>query len=346
VATYTTDAQGYLTYFNDAAAELWGRRPILGKDRWSGSYKVFRMDGTPVEFDKCPMAIALKKGKYKSGEEFYIERPDGTRRYMKPSPLVDIDKSGEIIGGVNTLIDITPQILAKQESEQLQQQKDDFLGIASHELKTPITVIKSYAQMLEGLLRDKGNLKEAAMASKMNEQVNKMNSLIVDLLDTTKINAGKLQFNDVEFNFDEMVNGVLDDMANIHSHRLVRKLKAPRIVYADKERIGQVIENFITNAVKYSPSAKKIEISSRVKKNEILFSVQDFGIGIDGKKKNKVFEQFYRVTGKKGEINTFPGIGLGLFISAEIIAREKGKIWVESEKGKGSTFYFSLPCKD
>jgi len=344
VAVYTTDANGYLTYYNKAAAELWGRKPELGKDQWCGSFKIFKMDGTPVPLHECPMAITLKEGQYESGEVFMIERPDGTIRYMIPTPSTIFDISGKNRGAINTLVDVTIQTKAQQESEQIQQQKDDFLGIASHELKTPITVIKSYSQILEILLKEKENFSEAKLAAKMTRQVDKINNLIVDLLDTTKINAGKLQFNNADFDFIEMVNEVLEDMKlTTQSHEMIAQLGPSCTVHSDKDRIAQVVTNFISNAVKYSEQGNKIIVRTELKDNQIILSVQDFGMGIDTHIKDKVFEQFYRVTGK-GAPNTYPGMGLGLFIAAEIIKRGRGKIWVESEKGKGSVFYFSLPC--
>jgi PAS domain S-box-containing protein len=345
VAVYTTNTNGLITYYNKAAAELWGRKPVLGVDQWCGSFKIFTMDGTPVPLCACPMAQVLKGGQYEPGEAYMIERPDGTYRYMIPSPTTIFDLSGNYSGAINTLVDVTGQVKAKLESEQIQQQKDDFLGIASHELKTPITVIKSYSQILESMLREKGNDREAAMSAKMSQQVDKINNLIIDLLDTTKINAGQLQFNYSTFDFHEMVTEVLEDMkSTTKSHRMIVESGASCKVYFDKERVAQVVENFITNAVKYSPGSDKIIIRTELIEDQIIFSVQDFGIGIDADKKDRVFEQFYRVVAK-GEPNTYPGIGLGLYISAQIIKRENGKIWVESEKGKGSVFYFSLPNK-
>jgi two-component system CheB/CheR fusion protein len=344
IATYSCDAQGYLTYYNKAAVNLWGREPIIGKEKWSGSEKIFRMDGTQVPLEESPVAIALKEGKYERGEEFIIESASGKKFFVVSFPQVNKDSSGKITGAIDTLIDISSQKKAQQDSEQIQQQKDDFIGIASHELKTPITVIKSYSQILETLLKEKGNLKEAAMTAKMVAQVDKINNLIIDLLDTTKINRGKLVFNDTDFDFNEMVKEVLEDMkSTIRTHEIIFESGHSCNVHADRERIAQVLENFITNAVKYSPKADKIIVQTELKENEIVLSVVDFGIGIDADKKDRIFEQFYRVIGK-GVPNTYPGIGLGLFISSEIVKRENGKIWVESEKDKGSVFYFSLPC--
>ncbi|NNU33473.1 HAMP domain-containing histidine kinase [Mucilaginibacter sp. S1162] len=241
----------------------------------------------------------------------------------------------QILGYIGSCVDITEQ-------KHIQQQKDDFIGIASHELKTPVTSIKAYTQVLEKMLLKKGETKEAAMITRMDGQINRLTSLISDLLDVTKINSGKLQFNDREFDFVPMVQDLIEDLQRTtEKHTLIENHTDIGIVFGDKERIGQVITNLITNAIKYSPQADKIVITTSLKDGEVILCVEDFGIGIAEDKLNKVFEQFYRVSGDMQ--HTFPGLGLGLYISSEIIKREGGKIWVNSIVGKGSTFCFSIP---
>ncbi|WP_207535642.1 PAS domain-containing sensor histidine kinase [Desertivirga arenae] len=246
------------------------------------------------------------------------------------------DSKGEFIGYIGACVDIT-------ELKQLQEQKDQFLGIASHELKTPVTSIKAYTQVLESMLRDSGDTKKADMVKKMDAQVNRLINLIGDLLDVTKIQTGKLQFNDRYFDFNEMVKELVEDVGRTSKkHSIITHLEETGEVYADRERIGQVVTNLITNAIKYSPNADRIEVYTRIENNNVRLCVQDFGIGIPREKKDKVFEQFYRVSGD--EQHTFPGLGLGLYISSEIVKREGGKIWVTSMEGRGSTFCFSIPA--
>jgi signal transduction histidine kinase len=189
-----------------------------------------------------------------------------------------------------------------------------------------------------------GNIKEAGMMKRMDIQINRLTSLIGDLLDVTKINSGKLQFNDQDFEFVDFVKHLLEDIqVTSVKHELIGKLPDVCYVYGDKDRIGQVITNLVTNAIKYSPNADKIIVQSAIKGNEITLCVQDFGIGIPKENIGKVFEQFYRVSGDMQ--HTFPGLGLGLYISSEIIKREGGRIWVTSQEGKGSIFCFALPVK-
>jgi signal transduction histidine kinase len=207
-----------------------------------------------------------------------------------------------------------------------------------------VTSIKAYTQVLERMLLKKGETREAGMISRMDGQLNRLTSLIGDLLDVTKINSGKLQFNDRDFEFNDHVKELVEDLQRTtEKHKLIENFFPTGIVFGDKERIGQVITNLITNAIKYSPDADRIIIHTGVKNNEVSLCIEDFGIGIEEDKLNKVFEQFYRVSGDMQ--HTFPGLGLGLYISSEIIKREGGRIWVTSKHGVGSTFCFALPLK-
>ncbi len=245
--------------------------------------------------------------------------------------------NGTFSGYIGACVDITEQ-------KRLQQQKDDFIGIASHELKTPVTSIKAYTQVLERMLLKKGEEREAAMIGKMDAQINRLTALIGDLLDVTKINSGKLQFNDRAFDFNDLAKECVEELQRTtDQHTLIENFEPNGVVFADRERVGQVITNFITNAIKYSPNADRIIVHTQLSENEVILCVEDFGIGIAEDKLNKVFDQFYRVSGDMQ--HTFPGLGLGLYISAQIMKREHGRIWVNSEEGKGSTFCFALPVR-
>jgi len=269
--------------------------------------------------------------------EFRIVHVDGTIHWCLATGKPQYDKGENFSGYIGSCVDITEQ-------KHLQQQKDDFIGIASHELKTPVTSIKAYTQILERMLLKKGEEMEAGMIRKMDAQINRLTNLIGDLLDVTKINSGKLQFNDRNFDFNELVQEVVEDLQRTtEQHQLIENLENIGIVYGDKERIGQVITNLVSNAIKYSPLAQQIVIHTQLSDNEVILGVEDFGLGIAEDKLNRVFEQFYRVSGDIQ--HTFPGLGLGLYISAEIIKREHGRIWVNSTLGRGSKFCFALPMR-
>ena len=263
-----------------------------------------------------------------------LGRQNRAMRWVRSKGKVDFDNKGEPIRFAGIVQDFT-------EYRKLQQQKDDFLAIASHELKTPVTSVKAYAQMMESIFRGRGDEREAVMLSKMDRQVDKLSNLVNDLLDVTKINAGKLQFNEDRYELATLTEEVIEEIERTtQTHSIIREITGPVSMYGDKDRVAQVMINLITNAIKYSPGAHKVIVSTRYENGRAVFSVKDFGMGIPKDKQDMVFEQFYRITHKSPKIQ---GLGLGLYISSQIIRRQGGKIWVESEEGQGSTFSFMLP---
>ena len=230
----------------------------------------------------------------------------------------------------------------QQETLELMNRKDDFLSIASHELKTPVTSLKAYTQLLQMDAIENADKRRESMLAKMDSQIDKLTSLITDLLDTSKMQNGKLIYNKTFFQLNELVKEIVDEIQVTNaSHQITIEKNIPLQLYADRERISQVLSNLLSNAIKYCPDCKEIIVRLEKKGEMAICSVQDFGNGILKAQQDKIFERFYRVTGNN--LHTYPGLGLGLFIAKEIIERHHGKIWFESEEGKGSTFYFSIP---
>ena len=230
-----------------------------------------------------------------------------------------------------------------EQLKQLERQRTDFLGVVGHELKTPVTSARAFAEVLENRFRKAGDERTATLLDKIRAQMDKLTNLIADLLDVTKIEAGKLQFHEDFFAFDSLVDDILEEVQRTTTHTLERKGTTSATVYGDRERIGQVITNLLTNAIKYSPNASRVVVTTLSSEQEVTLCVQDFGIGIAGDKLPHVFERFYRETGARED--TFAGLGLGLYVTSEIISRQGGRIWVESEKDQGSTFCFALPLQ-
>jgi two-component system CheB/CheR fusion protein len=234
------------------------------------------------------------------------------------------------------------------EREEIEQQKDNFISVASHELKTPVTSIKVYTQMLQQLFASRRDKESEKLMNRMKTQVDKLIQLIGNLLDLTKIANGALQYEEEEFDLNELITTVADDMkAYSQNHQLILELKPATTITGDAHRIEQVLVNLIVNAIKFSPDANKVIIHSRAispaghpKAKHIEVCVQDFGAGISEDMQRNIFERFFQVNSSRSSV---AGIGLGLYISSEIIKRHGGKIWVESKKGKGSAFYFTLP---
>jgi signal transduction histidine kinase len=222
----------------------------------------------------------------------------------------------------------------------LNEKKDEFIGLASHELKTPVTSLKGYLQIIARNLSLDDRSKP--LANRALQQVGKLTTLISDLLDVTKIQTGKLPFTYADFDVIKLLTGLGDILQQTEpSHQLILNLPDEElIIHADSQRIEQVIINLVTNAVKYSPKADKVIIEAVVTDNKLRISVQDFGIGIQPHQLERVFSRFYRVENLASHRS---GLGIGLYISHEIVTRHQGKLWVESTYGEGTTFYFEIP---
>lgn len=221
--------------------------------------------------------------------------------------------------------------------------KDEFIGIASHELKTPVTSLKAYTEILQVNLEFLQDAKVTEMLSKMNKQVDKLTGLIVDLLDVTKIQTGEMAYDYEAFDFDTLIYEIVEEMQRTtKNHEIIFEAGKCDGVKADKNRLSQVVTNLISNAIKYSPAGGKILITSDCTDHKVRLKVQDFGIGIPDKEKEKIFHRFFRVPGKNKQ-HTFPGLGLGLYISESIIKRHGGEMSFTSTEGSGSMFSFWLP---
>ncbi|MEO7835550.1 MAG: ATP-binding protein, partial [Ginsengibacter sp.] len=230
----------------------------------------------------------------------------------------------------------------QKESEDLIYRRDEFFSIASHELKTPITSLKAYTQLLLMDAKGEEDSQQRNMLERMDLQINKLTALINDLLDSSKVESGRLVYNKESFLLKDLVVEIIEDvMVSPLDHEIIFNSNSSAEVFGDRDRIGQVISNFLTNAIKYSSECKKIIVSLKEENNKVICSVKDFGKGIVIEEQDKIFERFYRISGHN--LNTFPGLGLGLFICKDIIRKHDGEIGLESEKGKGSTFYFKLP---
>jgi PAS domain S-box-containing protein len=231
-------------------------------------------------------------------------------------------------------------------SERVEQDKtqEDFVHMASHELKTPITSLKGFLQLVKSKHRKEGRSVDIHLIERMEGQLDKLLGLIEDMLNMTRIRAGELYYHFEWFDLVACVQEVTEALqATTDTHRLNVTASGTLSVNADRGRISQVITNMITNAVKYSPAADSVEIILEQQQDFARLVVHDRGIGIPEGKQKKVFERFYRVEGEARD--NFRGLGLGLYISQEIIRRHGGRMGVSSQEGKGSAFWVTLPLK-
>ena len=274
---------------------------------------------------------------YSSGGLDYISKPvDMNILLLKVKTFYRIYEQSRALNEMQSAL--RAEIEFRKEAER---KKDEFISIASHELKTPMTSIKGYIQLLERSL-DKNDIETVRKRiHKVQNQVEKLNLLIADLLDISKIEGGKLKLNRKYFCFENLLEHILEVVQqNNPQVKIVKKGLVEGEIYGDEMRLEQVITNFITNAIKYGPDGKEIHITSEVNGDEINFSVRDFGIGMSEEHEQKIFEKFYRI---EETSERFQGLGIGLYICQEIIDRHQGKIGASSKLGEGSTFYFNLP---
>jgi signal transduction histidine kinase/DNA-binding response OmpR family regulator len=285
------------------------------------------------EFERCK-----RKGKALELEVRIKNRISHEYRYhlLRITPVYD---EGRIKNWVGTFTDIDDQ-------KKIEKEKDEFLSIASHELKTPLTSIKAYVQLLERKLKLDKESSEAGFVAKVQGQIEKLNALITDLLDVSKIENGKLKINKKQVNLESVISNAIETIQQTHEEQTVKierqGIKPDILIPLDEIRIEQVLINFLTNAIKYSPHNNQVIITTFVDEEaeEVRVNVTDFGIGIPDFKQDAVFKKFYRVEESSLQ---FQGMGIGLFICSEIIKQHHGTVGVSSVLGEGSTFYFTLP---
>ncbi|MEX0748564.1 MAG: PAS domain-containing sensor histidine kinase [Candidatus Saccharimonadales bacterium] len=270
-------------------------------------------------------------------EEFRLKKHEtGQYRWFLGRARCGRDPKGDVMRWFGTSTDI-------HEYKQAQQDKDEFIAIASHELKTPITSIKLFTEVIKRQLSEKRDQKLVQQFNLMDGQVMRLSNLVDDLLDISRLDASKLDFRQEKFNIDQLIDDTVSNFRLTSADHIFHTESTPNLlVCADKHRVEQVLVNLITNGIKYSPDGSTITIAVKRQKMMVIVSVKDEGIGIPKSQQKQIFTRFFRVDDPRKKQDS-TGLGLGLYISAEIVKREGGKIWLESTANKGSTFYFSLP---
>ena len=266
--------------------------------------------------------------------EYRIIHKDRSIHWIKSNGKVIAGENGKPAKIYGVIQDVTSL-------KEINQQKDDYISIVSHELKTPVTSMRINSYLLLEKLAN-ADKQVVSMLKSMNYQVDRLSHIIQDLTDVTRLEAHKVLFRNEVLEFDQLVKDNVAEIKIINqTDRIVlTHLEAVKI-FADKDRTSQVLINLLTNALKYSPDSQKVLVSLSIKDDSAICAVKDFGNGIKKEEHGKIFERFFQASGNEGVARS--GFGLGLYISAQIIERQKGKIWVESSHGEGSTFFFSLP---
>jgi two-component system phosphate regulon sensor histidine kinase PhoR len=327
--TWTNLPDGGVNFYNQQWYNYTGSH--YGETVGWGWQQVIHSDDIQNTIDKY--VTSLKTGNVFEVENRY-KRWDGAYRWHLNRAIPLRDDKGSIIFWVGTATDIEDQ---KREMDR----KDEFIGIASHELKTPLTSLKGYLQLITSYKKEEVPPVVKQYIEKAIVAINKLQRLVNDLLDVSKIQAGRLEYALDEVNISDLMGLVIENARHIYSLYEFDNQSQPGLrVQGNAERLEQVLMNFINNAVKYSQDNKQIILKTAVQDNIVRVSVTDFGIGLSEVQIDRIFERFYRVEDKKFMTS---GLGMGLYISTEIINNHQSKIMVQSELGKGATFYFDLP---
>ncbi len=338
----------------------WDYYPLSGQMIWDDrSRRLFNLSAyEPVDMDiflskiheddreRISESVHQSLAGFKRGEsdmEFRIGHGKTVYRWIKSRGKVHFDANGVAERFAGVAMDFTATKSLELETKDLLRKKDEFFSIASHELKTPITSLKASLQLIEKVSNSEGEYKKIKMfAHKAIRQAGKLTSLITDLLDVTRIQSGHLVLEKSWFSMSDLLSECaenMQDQSNKHILKIADEADV-KTVFADKIRIEQVIVNLLSNAIKYSPEGKQVVIKVQRLKNDLKVSVSDSGIGIPEEQQHKLFDRFFRVE----EVSkSYSGLGLGLFISSEIVNLHKGKMGVESKVNDGSTFWFSIP---
>lgn len=293
--------------------------PTYEGERICEKWAVYRKNGSPFELEVRIKALQSEVFRY------HLLR------------IIPIKEKDSVVSWVGTFTDIDDQ-------KQIEKRKDEFLSIASHELKTPLTSVKAYIQLLDRSIEKKPGESASIYISRVQDQLKKLDSLIADLLDISTIENGKLKLNRKVFDFEQFLDHVIQTVHHTHDRAspVIERVgdAIDVLVTADEIRIEQVLINYLTNAIKYSPGSDRVIVTTEKGDNHVKVSVRDFGIGVPEDKKHSVFDKFYRV--EESSVK-FQGLGIGLYICSEIIRQHGGTYGVESHAGEGSTFYFTIP---
>lgn len=358
-AVYTCEApSGRITFYNDRAADLWGRAPRLGdpEERFCGSFRLWQPDGEHLPHAETPMAVALRDGREFRNQEVSIERPDGSRIIV----LVNIDpirdESGRIAGAINVFHDVTALKAAEQERQRLLrlaqehaeavenalQVRDEFLSLASHELRNPLNALQL---QLVGLLRagrDRGDTLPAAWVCDRLEQavddVGRLVRLVDNLLDVSRITSGRLDLDPEEVDLSGVIEAVVRRFEPQFVDGQLQWEPMKTVGCWDRLRLDQIVSNLVANAVKYG-EGRPIIVSVQADAQTAVLTVADRGIGMSAEQQRHLFERFQRTRARR----QYGGFGLGLWITKKIVDAMGGEIHVESRPGAGSTFRVHLP---
>ena len=327
--------RGIITDANPGMTRLLGysHEQLIGRELW-------QIGLFPDREAALALLRELRERRVVHYDSLRLEARDGRHRYVELASS-RFRANGHDVIQMN-LRDITDRKLAEEALRASDERKNAFISMASHELKTPVTSLKGFTQILQRRLKGRVDSQSLLFLDRMDAQLKKLASLISDLLDISKMQTGALAFRESSVDLDELVRETVENLqAATTTHHITIQGATHARVFGDRDRLEQVLINLLTNAVKYSPQADTIIVRLSSAHQQVTVAVRDFGIGVAPEHHERIFERFYQVTGPRE--STYPGLGIGLYIARVIIERHGGRLWLESRPGAGSTFQFTLP---
>jgi len=317
---------------NRAALDLLGvasKRDLLGPiEDFADRFRPRTLEGTPIPLSELPSALALHG--VRATRETLLRRADGTEMVASTSaaPVVTPESSGLVIA---VFRDVSA-------AHRLESMRDEFLATAAHELKTPLAVVKAYAQLVQRRVPA-----EAPALTVVQRQVDRMTRLVQHLLDASRLRLDPSSFVFERFDLAALLAELVSRQgATSPAHQIALSADGPVPVRGDRDRIARVISSLLDNAVRFSPQGGPVKARVARSGGEVEVSVADEGLGIPADRQDRVFERYYRA--HAGTPDDYGGLGLSLELSREIVVRHGGRMWFESASGQGSTFHFSLPA--
>jgi|GEM_PF-1168230 len=340
-----TDAGDLATFYYEPATNLFSGNTLLKS--WFGLKADEHMDLSlalaSIDDEDRERVVAAISGSLREGSDgqYFTEyriksQGEQTVRMVQARGRVFFDADGGAASLNGTLRDITEQ-------KKDEQRKDDFMGMVSHELKTPLTSLHAYLQVLQRQASLAENTAQQSILAKSVKQVRNMNSMINSFLNISRLDSGRMLIEKSELDLRKLFNELEEEMlSTIHTHIILFEPTEQLTLVADREKIAQVIQNLVGNAVKYSAMGTRITVAyQRTEDNKVQFLVSDEGIEISSEDQEKIFERYHRVQNPK--TGSIAGFGIGLYLCREIIELHQGLISVQSGKGKGTTFIVELP---
>lgn len=345
MAVYTCDSEGRIAYFNRQAAELWGQEPKIGDEdqKFCGSYRLWKTDGSRVSRDQTPMAQAVLQGKSARDVRVIVERPDRSRVTVSVNIDPLYDASGQRIGAINVFEDVTERVRAEEALKTADRRKDEFLAMLAHELRNPLAPIRTGLQ----ILRLCGDDHDTAVTTldMMDRQLRQLVRLIDDLLDISRITRGRIELRRERCELATILSIAVESSRPLIEEADVElTVSTPRQqieLDADPARLSQVFSNLLTNAAKYTEPGGHIWLTAERQNDQVVVKVRDTGIGIRADMLSQVFEMFTQVD---SGLRSRGGLGIGLSLVRALVQRHGGTVYAHSDGlGQGSEFIVRLP---